>query len=393
MTNRRASITRTTRESDITVEIDLAKPYPSLPYALASYSLAIYDAATVESVNGKFEELAGKGVFTGPYAYASVSGNTVTYTANDHYYLGKPAYAGITLTVVSSASAGEAAMEAGEADIQTYANADEKRMIASKPNLLFKTSPAATNYSAFCLDPQKAPFSDVSVRQAFALAIDNESISKVVTNGVRPALDGVFKTDSPMNVAWKSYDVAKANALLDASGWVKGSDGIRSKNGQVLAVEIATYDSDQEAIATAATAMLQEVGFQAKVLPQENWSAIPPLVKSDGPVNSFMQNLQNLGYEGNAYLAVAKSYDPNNQYNLTVKDPEIWSLFQKLLASSDPTESKALFKQILTLDGERAYYVPVVANPTAMVVTDKFADLAPDPFGTLISYDTEGTGR
>src|SRR5262249_36395651 len=36
------------------------------------------------------------------------------------------------------------------------------------------------------------------------------------------------------------YDVAKANQILDADGWVKGSDGIRAKNGVQLKVVFTT---------------------------------------------------------------------------------------------------------------------------------------------------------
>ena len=73
-----------------TVEIDLAKPYPSMPFALASYSLDVYDSDTVQSVDGKYEQLAGKGVFTGPYMYMGSAKGTITYMANPSYYLGDP---------------------------------------------------------------------------------------------------------------------------------------------------------------------------------------------------------------------------------------------------------------------------------------------------------------
>lgn len=375
---------------DKTVEMKLPDPYPSMPFALASYALAVYDSDTVASVNGKYEQLAGKGVFTGPYMYTSSDNGTITYDANPNYYMGAPAYAGLTVRQIENANAGAQALANGEADIQFYASVDEKRTIAANSDLLYKTSATAVTYSAFCLNPAKAPFDDVQVRKAFALAIDNDTISQTVMNGVRPPLKGVFQDDFALNVPWKTYDKAQAESLLDAAGWTRDGDGPRTKDGKTLSVEITTYDQDQEVIATAAVDMLRAVGFDAKVQPQPEWSTIPGLVTGDGPVNVTMQNLQNIGYEGNFYLAVSKDYNPTNQYNLTVRDDEIWSLFEELLSSSDKAKVDADFKQALTLSGERVYYVPVVANPFAVVVTKAFESWAIDPFYPL-TYDTAGS--
>ena len=378
--------------NDLTVAIHLPAPYAQMPYALASYSIDIYDAATVESVNGKYEELAGKGVFTGPYMYIGSANNTITYKANPHYYLGTPAYAGLTLRVINSDTAGAQALANGEADIQFYPSTEEKRFIARYPNLIFKTSAEAVTYAAFCLNPRKAPFNDLRVREAFALAIDNDLISRIVMNGVRPPLNGVFQDGYPLNVPWKTYNPAKANALLDAAGWKQNGSGPRTKAGKTLSVEITTYDSDQEAIATAAVDMLRKVGFDATVLPEPTWTPIPPLITGPGPANVTMQNLQNIGYEGDPYLALSKNYDPNDQYNLTARDPQIWSLFQQLLATSNTARANKLLKEALTLDGQRVYYVPVVASPTAAVVTTAFKNWSVNPFYPL-SYNTAAASK
>ena len=374
--------------NDDTVEIKLAKPYPGMPYALASYSLDVYDAATVESVHGKYEQLAGKGVFTGPYMLMSAANGTDTYMANPYYYLGKPAYSGLTVRVISSDTAGQQALASGEADMQFYAGTAEKRTIASNPNLIYKTSPTAVTYSAFCLNPSKTPFTDVRVREAFGLAIDNATISRTIMDGIRPALKGVFQDGFPLNVPWKTYNPAKAEALLDAAGWTQNGSGPRTKDGKTLSVEITTYDSDLESIATAAVDMLRKVGFDAKVLPEPNWSPIPPLITGKGPANVTMQNLQNIGYEGDYYLALSKNYNPDDQYNLSVRDPQIWGLFEKLLATPNKAKADSLLKQALKLDGQRVYYVPVVANPTTAVVTKPFANYVVNGFGLGIDYKT-----
>src|SRR4029079_6937239 len=57
---------------------------------------------------------------------------------------------------------------------------------------------------------------------------------KATCNIVAAPDDYVSKNTDTMDVC--KYDVAKANQLLDAAGWVKGSDGIRAKDGVKMTV-------------------------------------------------------------------------------------------------------------------------------------------------------------
>jgi peptide/nickel transport system substrate-binding protein len=380
---------------DLTVEIELSRPYSYVPYALANYSLAVYDSDTVASVDGKYEELAGKGIFTGPYAYQNSTGDTITYVANPNYWAGTPAYAGLTVTAVSDPQAGLLAVQNGEADMQFYPSSEEARSLQSNSDILFKTSDTAVTYTGIVLDPAKAPFDEVAVRQAFALAIDNEAISSTIMNGVNQPLNGNFPDGDPLNVAWKTYDPAKAEQLLEGAGWVKGTDGIRSKDGATLAVTLTSYDHDLEIVGTAVIDMLRAVGFDAKLNALTSWDDVKAeLTNPSSPVNGTLENLQNYGYDGNPYLTVSKDYLPDNGYNLVVNDPEIADLFTNVvLTSSDKDAINAAFRKALELNAERVYYVPVVTSPTAAVVSSPFANITVDPFLGPLQYNTAAEGR
>src|SRR5260370_8944361 len=76
----------------------------------------------------------------------------------------------------------------------------------------------------------KHPFlSDQRVRQAMALAIDRETMAKQLYGATGDASPNVLTT--PTNLASKStkveYNLDKANQILDAAGYKRGSDGIR----------------------------------------------------------------------------------------------------------------------------------------------------------------------
>jgi len=77
---------------------------------------------------------------------------------------------------------------------------------------------------------------DPAVREAISLAIDRASIQKHIygRTGVLTAnfLNNPERFNSK-NASWE-FDIAKANALLDAAGWKRGADGVRAKDGKKL---------------------------------------------------------------------------------------------------------------------------------------------------------------
>jgi len=87
----------------------------------------------------------------------------------------------------------------------------------------------------------KAPhpfLTDPKVRQALALACDRKTINDTLYGRAgEPGINLLYdppQYNSKSNTAEFSLD--KANALLDAAGYVRGSDGYRAKNGVVLSV-------------------------------------------------------------------------------------------------------------------------------------------------------------
>jgi peptide/nickel transport system substrate-binding protein len=90
---------------------------------------------------------------------------------------------------------------------------------------------------------KKVPFfRDVRVRRAFADAIDQAQISKLLTHGLQVVQYGPVPVDPPTFLSPSAqaghypvgYDPAKARALLRAAGWKRGKDGIRVKDGKRL---------------------------------------------------------------------------------------------------------------------------------------------------------------
>jgi len=99
----------------------------------------------------------------------------------------------------------------------------------------------------------KAPhpfFTDPKVREAFSYLVDREAMAKNLYGPAGAATCNILPSVPPQTNSKNtkcSFDVAKANQILDDAGWKKGSDGIRAKNGVQLKVTFSTSVNDVRA--------------------------------------------------------------------------------------------------------------------------------------------------
>jgi peptide/nickel transport system substrate-binding protein len=110
------------------------------------------------------------------------------------------------------------------------------------------------------------------------------------------------------------YNVAKANQLLDAAGWVKGADGIRTKNGKTLKVDwLTTTKAYRKLIATAQQQYLKAVGFDSTPDPKPSGQvfANPP----DGPL--YSGSYGDFGVVEFAWIFTTDEVDPTSLYDST----------------------------------------------------------------------------
>jgi peptide/nickel transport system substrate-binding protein len=88
----------------------------------------------------------------------------------------------------------------------------------------------------------KPGLDDPAVRRAIAMSLDYDMIGTNAMSGYTakmvpslmlpvPAEQALIDTEALKPYQWNGVDIAGANKLLDEAGWVRGSDGIRAKNG------------------------------------------------------------------------------------------------------------------------------------------------------------------
>ncbi len=224
----------------------------------------------------------------GPYKVAEFKENdTVTLVANENYNLtAPPLIKRIVSKYFTDINQNVAQFVTGNLDAiagdGTVVPPEQSPQIKAANGVIDSQPASAWEH----LEPYfgYAPFQDHAVREAMITAINRKQIADVVFKGAAAVMNSpvppsiYFSLDNPdfaknfPELAQKyklpiyNYDPAKANKLLDDAGWVKGSDGIRAKNGVKLSFEYATTkNTTRQSIQALVQNDLKTVGIDAMV--------------------------------------------------------------------------------------------------------------------------------
>lgn len=212
-----------------TLNVTTEKPVPLIQSLFAEWPLIAYKPALEE----------GKAVFSGPYAISAFNADaTIALEPNAHFEDGDKR-APVTLKKFGDAQAMTLALESGELDLAFGLPSEVVSRLKANPSLTIKSFPVGYQYFAF-LNTSRTVLQEKLVRQAIDLAFDRKELAAAI-NGGTPAT-GAYAPYFPFaGKDARPTDIARANALLDAAGWLKGTDGIRTKGGKVLKLLAITY--------------------------------------------------------------------------------------------------------------------------------------------------------
>ena len=216
----------------------------------------------------------------------------VLYEMNDRYRdPNQPAFSSVLLKGGGDAvSAARAVLETGEFDyawnlqiepeiLAAMAAAGRGDVVSAFGSMVERLVVQLTNPDPALGDKRSTyqdgtnphPFlSDAAVRRALSMAIDREILVDAgygpagrVTCSVVPA-PAVYA--STANDWCQTQDVAGANKLLDDAGWVRGSDGIRAKDGIRLSILYQTStNSVRQGTQALIKQMWREIGVETEL--------------------------------------------------------------------------------------------------------------------------------
>ncbi len=116
----------------------------------------------------------------------------------------------------------------------------------------------------------RRPLDDVRVRRAIAMSIDRNAISRKITLGFYPVTDMIqpqFSWAFDPAVREPAYDPRRADSLLDAAGWLRGADGMRSRHGVPLHLVYVQFPESATGVrvAVATAAALRQRGIDVTI--------------------------------------------------------------------------------------------------------------------------------
>src|SRR5437867_10370325 len=180
---------------------------------------------------------------TGPFKVTDFkAGDSITLEKNTNYReQGKPYLDKIIFKSVPSSQVALAHLQAGE--VQAMWNLTEAQTpdVEKTQGLALQVTPAPTVERIEINTVQNREYpdpnsthpilADVAVRKALLYATPKQQIiDKLLFGKAKPGSSPVSQGWAKYTGTQEGYDPAKANSTLEASSWVKGSDGIRTKN-------------------------------------------------------------------------------------------------------------------------------------------------------------------
>jgi peptide/nickel transport system substrate-binding protein len=133
------------------------------------------------------------------------------------------------------------ALLSGTVDTVIVTDYTHIQLLQGNPNIVISTTRSSGHDGVF-LRTDKAPFTDVRVRQAFALAFDRPTIIKTLdANLAVLGNDNVIAPVFPVYAATaqRAKNIAKAKALLAAAGFAKGLSApiLTAADGQIQVLQ------------------------------------------------------------------------------------------------------------------------------------------------------------
>ncbi|HEV2261044.1 MAG TPA: peptide ABC transporter substrate-binding protein [Candidatus Rubrimentiphilum sp.] len=190
----------------------------------------------------------------GPFKYQRWDrASRVVLVANPLYWRGSPKLKKIVYEIIPDRNTALTELQAHNLDMWYPVPGNYYGRATAIPGFTAVRIPAyAFNHLDFNLTRPKV--SDPVVRRALRLALDRATIRAKIGHGLGYLQEEPASRNAPYfdpTIQMDSFSIAQANALLDKNGWVRGPDGIRSKNGVKLNnLEFATAtgspDTDEQ---------------------------------------------------------------------------------------------------------------------------------------------------
>jgi peptide/nickel transport system substrate-binding protein len=234
-------ITRVETPNETTAIIHLSQPYgPIVNSIFSDASAPVLPKHLLAGRDVNTADYMQLPVGAGPFRYTKwVRGDRVELGPNPFYFRGTPKLKRIVYRIIPSTQSSAIALKTGESDLWPAATLNEAELANDIPSVKRITVSGARPVM-LTFNTKSPSVTDVRVRDALRLALNRTSIVRRSFRGGAELDESIVSKSDPAHLALPHvpYDVVKAEALLEAAGWKAGSDGLRSKRGTPLHVDL-----------------------------------------------------------------------------------------------------------------------------------------------------------
>lgn len=372
---------------EYTARFVMKRAAPNLIYNLSSVFMGIPSPKSYDAAGDSYGVIEAIG--TGPYKLESLAvGQETVLVANEDYTWGSdlsgnkgaPYIKRLTLREIPDASTAFLELKTGGVGMVIGVPDEFLPQLRAETNIGVKSLPGlGVTYLMF--NSKSEPFSDITVRQATALAVDQGAILKSVFSGVGVEAHQFLissLTESKVDPKFEiRYDIAKANELLDKAGWARGSDGVRAKDGKPLKVQLSTQSETAfRRTAEIVQAQLKALGMVAEIVTFDSTTIRDQFRKGEHQLAVSHYDWNNADILDWFYSAKNIPYPNSTMWN----DPRSEELHDvAMLQSRTWDERVANFKKYQEYLLSQFVFVPlhepvlnVAYNSTRLTLRDKF---------------------
>jgi peptide/nickel transport system substrate-binding protein len=190
-------------------------------------------------------------VGNGPFRFVErTPGQRWVFARNDSFPAalgGPPSIDRLVIAVVDEPTTKLAGLASGDLDFAGIAPtmaalADRDPTVRSMDYPILLTT-------ALVFNTHRPPFDDSRVRNAVSLSINRARVVQAALAGYGTPAAGPVPPESPLALPGSpAQDTVRADSLLDAAGWTRGSDGKRARAGTAMAAELLTVGSGDNAL-------------------------------------------------------------------------------------------------------------------------------------------------
>ncbi|MDQ0728875.1 TIGR04028 family ABC transporter substrate-binding protein [Microbacterium sp. W4I20] len=354
-----------------TVTFRFTAPSPGFLQATSTINSGLLSPETLDGTiedfgAGNATEIIGAGPFT---VSDEKLGTEYTLAAREDYAWapesaenqGRPYVDAVHVLVTPEDSVRIGSLLAGQADYVRYVQAFDEERVEGAGFTLYAPQTRGVNNS-IALRPGNPLLGDIRVRQAIIAAVDAQEVVDTLFTDNYPVATSVLSSEA---LGYKdesehyAYDPDKAADLLDEAGWKPGSDGIREKDGERLAITV--YEAKPQPQSTQTLELvaqqLAKVGVELTVKPGDAGSYAEDT--RDAEVTGFYHSMV-----GRADLDVIKSqYYTKNRDVLISEDAELDALLDAVASEPDADKRIAASQAVQDYIAEQAYVIPLFEEP------------------------------